>query len=203
MAITMKFGRQKGAFGSTPFMRKTAAMLGIGVLAMGLAARTALAVEPDRAAYGGGTAGIATDTPGTLVTTSPAALLFQYKAASGAPAEITVPYAKIRSIESRHDVVRHLGFLPALSVGLVAARQRRYTLTITYSDFSDAMQVAIFEMDERDQTTLQRIVKARAPQSCVVMEYASACAVRPVPATSTPSPSTSVVTVPVTGIAGR
>jgi phosphatidylglycerophosphate synthase len=178
--------RPRSAGSNVQFARKATAMLGIGVMAMGLAARNAFAIEPDHAAYGGGTAGIATDTPGKLDATSPTALLFQYKAATGVPAEIALPYAKIRSIESRHDVVRHLGFLPALSVGLVAARQRRYTLTITYSDSSDAVQVAIFQMDEREQTTLQLILKARSPQSCIVMEYANACAVRPAPPISIP-----------------
>lgn len=156
------------------------AVLGAGLFALSLAARPAFAIEPGHAAYSGGTAGVATDTSGTLDTTSPAMLIFRYNQPNGSPGQIAIDYTKIRSIESRHDVVRHLGFLPALTVGLVAARQRHYTLSITYADSADVMQVAIFEVAQREQTTLQRIVKARAPQSCTVTEFSNSCAVRPV-----------------------
>ena len=123
------------------------------------------ALEPGQAAYAGGTAKVALDTPGTLDVTSPTELTFQYKEPNGTSAEILIPYAAIRSFEPRQDVVRHLGFLPALGVGLVAARQRRYTVTISYADSSNAMQVAIIEVARSDQTAIQSILRARAPHS--------------------------------------
>jgi hypothetical protein len=76
-------------------------------------------------------------------------------------------------------VVRHLGFLPALAAGLVASRQRRYTLAISYADGSDAVQIAILQMTEREQTELKEILRARAQQSCLITEY-SPCAGKPV-----------------------
>ena len=148
-------------------------------------ARPAHAIEPGKeAAYVAGTVKIAADTPGILDAASGTDLIFRYKEAGGAPAEVAIPYAKVRSFEPRNDVVRHLGFLPALAAGLVAARQRRFTLAISYADASDVAQVAILQMTEREQTELEEILRARAPQSCLVTQY-SPCAgkpvVRPVP----------------------
>jgi hypothetical protein len=144
------------------------------VLALGLFAAPAFAVEPGHAAYAayaGGTAGVALDTPGTLNATSPAELMFKYKAADGTPGEIAVPYAKIRSFELRNDTVHRLGVLPTIAAGLVAARMRRDTVTITYADPSDAVQLAVFQMARRDQTIMQGILRARAPQTCVATQY--------------------------------
>jgi CDP-diacylglycerol--glycerol-3-phosphate 3-phosphatidyltransferase len=165
------------------------AIAGLLVVAMGWwAAAPALAMEPGQAAYAGGTAGIAQDTPGTLDTTSATELVFQSKA-PGRTGEIAIPYAKIRTFEARNDVVRHLGFLPTLGAGLVAARQRRYTLAISYADASNAMQVAILQVAERDQHALEAILRARAPKSCMVTQYSNSCAVaRPVPATAATAP---------------
>jgi CDP-diacylglycerol--glycerol-3-phosphate 3-phosphatidyltransferase len=160
------------------------------VLALLLLTGPAFAMEPGHAAYAGGTAKIALNTPGTLDATSPVELIFKYSGSNGTPGEARIAYAKIRSIEPRQDVVRHLGFLPAVAVGLVAARQRRYTVTISYTDSTDAMQVAIFQMAPRDQRIVQGILHARAPQSCMVMPYGGCPAnpaPRPLPAPATPT----------------
>ena len=155
-----------------------------GMLALCVLAAPAFGLEPGQVAYAGGTAEIAQDTPGTLDTTSATELVFQSKA-PGRTGEIAIPYAKIRTFEARNDVVRHLGFLPTLGAGLVAARQRRYTLAISYADASNAMQVAILQVAERDQHALEAILRARAPKSCMVTQYSNSCAVaRPVPATA-------------------
>jgi phosphatidylglycerophosphate synthase len=158
---------------------RAATVTAAAVVALCMLAAPAFALEPGQAAYAGGTAKIALDTPGTLDATSPAELVFTYKEPNGTPGEIRVAYAKIRSFEPRQDVVRHLGFLPALGAGLVAARQRRHTITISYVDSSDAIQVAIFQVAERDQLVLKGILRARSPQSCMVMPY-NACASNPV-----------------------
>jgi len=179
-----------------PVARTTAvAVSGVAVLALCVLTVPALALEPGQAAYAGGTAKIALDTPGTLDTTSPTELVFRYTEANGTPGEIAIAYAKIRNFEPRNDVVRHLGFLPALGAGLVAARQRRYTLAISYTDASDAMQVAILQVAERDQQALETTLRARAPKSCMVTQYSNSCPMaRPVPApaataTATPVPA--------------
>jgi hypothetical protein len=174
----------------TPFTRKTS----IGALALMLAlcvpTSRAFAAKPGEALYANGTSQIALDTLGTLDTTSPAQLIFRYKGPSGTPAEIPIAYTRIRSFEPRRDVVRHLGFLPALAAGLVAARQRTYTLTISYADSSDVAQVATFQLAERDQRAVEEILRALAPQSCMVTPY-NPCAAnrgpRPLPATTSAS----------------
>ena len=162
----------RGRRGRTVFAGKgTVAIGGLLALAIGTSAAPAFAIEPGQAAHAGGTAGIALDTPGTLDTISPTQLIFRYKAPGGAPGEVAIPYEKIRTFELRNDVVRHLGFLPALGAGLVAARQRRYTVAISYADSADIKQVAILQMAERDQRTMEGILRARAPQSCLVTQY--------------------------------
>jgi hypothetical protein len=169
----------RGKRGRTVFAGKgSVAIGGLLALALSTSAAPAFAVEPGQAAYAGGTAGIALDTLGTLDTASPTQLIFQYKAPGGASGEIAIPYEKIRTFELRDDVVRHLGFLPALGAGLVAARQRRYTVTISYADSADVKQVAILQMVERDQRTMEGILRSRAPQSCLVTQYNNNCAPR-------------------------
>jgi hypothetical protein len=124
-----------------------------------------------------------------LDTTPPKDLIFRYQQRDGKPGEIAIAYAKIRSVETRNDVVRHLGFLPAVAAGLVAARQRRYTLAISYADSDEVMQVAIFQLTERDQVTVKGILHARAPEVCMATQY-TPCAAKP--AVRTPVPLTPV-----------
>lgn len=130
------------------------------------AARPALAVEPGHAAYVGGTTGVAQDTEGTLDTTSTTALIFRYNGANGLPGEIPIDYDAMRNFDATDEVTHHLGVLPAIGVGMVAHRQRRYLLTITYTDGSNAVQVAIFEVARKDQPTLAAIIVARSPNAC-------------------------------------
>jgi phosphatidylglycerophosphate synthase len=156
--------------------------LGAAVLAVCLmVAVPAHALDRGQVVYEGGTAKLAMDSMGSLDTGSPTDLIYRYKEANSAQGEIDIPYAKIRSVEARNDVVRHLGFLPALGAGLVAARQRRHTLTISYADATGTMQVATFELDAQDQLSMQQILRVRAPQSrsCTVTSY-STCAPNPV-----------------------
>jgi hypothetical protein len=136
-----------------------------------LVALPAFAAAPAMdATYSGGTAQIAADTPGTLDATSPVSLLFRSKAG-----EVSIPYAKIRSYEPRRDVVHHLGVLPAVAVGLVAARMRSYTTAISYGDDAGGMQVVVVETTERDQRQLQTILHARAASACLVKDFVPGC----------------------------
>jgi hypothetical protein len=162
------------AAGPTPLGKAAAVAVLLAMVAL-----PAFAADPAmEATYSGGTAKIVADTLGTLDTTSPAELIFRYKERGGAPSEVAIPYAKIRSFEPRNDVVRHLGFLPAVAVGLVAARQRKYTVAISYADAGDAIQIAILQTTEIEHRQLKEILRARAPESCLVTEYSS-CANKP------------------------
>jgi len=63
-------------------------------------------------------------------------------------------------------LAHHLGLLPAIGVGLVTHRERRYTFTISYADATDVAQTAIFEVAKRDQPVVLATLRARGPQSC-------------------------------------
>ena len=131
-----------------------------------LGAKPACAAEPGQVAYAGGTAGIAADTIGALDATSPTTLIFKYKGPDGTPGQIDIKYENIRAFEYRNDVTHHLGVLPAIAVGLFAARQRTYSFSISYTDSSDAVQVAIFDVAKRDQPAILELLRARDPQIC-------------------------------------
>ena len=165
-----------------------AALVGKAAVAVVLLAMTmpAFAADPViEATYSGGTARIAAETPGTLDATSAKDLVFRAKTGG----EVSIPYAKIRSYEPRHDVVRHLGFLPAVAAGLVAARQRTYTVAISYADDTGGTQLVVVRTTERDQRELQMILRARATDACMVKEYGPVCGIaRP------PTPAVSVAT---------
>jgi CDP-diacylglycerol--glycerol-3-phosphate 3-phosphatidyltransferase len=148
--------------------RKTAATIG-GVLMLAvclLQSVPACAVETGEVAYAGGTAGVALDTRGVLDMTSPATLLFKFSGANGAPGQIEIPYRNIRVFEYRKEVAHHLGVLPAVAVGLVKMRERRHLFSISYTDSSEAIQVAMFEVGKRDQPALLEVLRARDPQIC-------------------------------------
>jgi phosphatidylglycerophosphate synthase len=145
---------------------KTAAG-GTALLALCLMApHSAWAIEPGQAMYTGGTAAIAQDNMGVLDFASPKALVFRYKKPDGMPGELDVDYTKLNSFEYRNEVTHHLGVLPAIAVGLVAARQRRYFFSISYTDETGAAQVAIFEVAKRDQPAVMAVLHARSPTAC-------------------------------------
>lgn len=148
-------------------------------LALSIAPPQAFGLEPGQAAYIGGTAGLAPDTPGTLDATSPSALAFHYKKADGTPGEIDVAYKDIRTFESRDEVAHHLGVLPAIAVGLMAPRIRRHYFTLNYADATGTSQIVIFEVAQHDQPAMEALFRARAPRQC----YRGVPACAPTPAT--------------------
>lgn len=129
-------------------------------------ASPAFALEPNQAVYIGGSAAVAPDTIGTLDTTSPKALVFQFKQPDGAAAQITIDYLHIRNVSATNEVTHHLGVAPAIAVGLLAARQRRYFLTITWTDEAGIAQAAQIEVAKRQQQPLATVIRARMPQRC-------------------------------------
>jgi len=118
------------------------------------------AVEGGKVKYAGGTVpGIDSGATGELNTTSNTALIFQN---SGTKLEI--PYAAIQSSQYSRELARHLGFLPAIAVGLLRARQRRHFFHISYRDPNNVPQVAVFEVPKQMPRTLQAVLDARARQ---------------------------------------
>jgi hypothetical protein len=132
----------------------------------GAMAAPAFAVQPGQAGYEGGTAAVARDTVGSFDLTSPTTLVFQFHRADGGSGQIAIDYAKVRSYEYQDEVTHHLGLLPAIGVGLVTHRERRYTFTITYGDSADVAQVAIFEVAKTDETAFRAVLHARTLQLC-------------------------------------
>jgi phosphatidylglycerophosphate synthase len=147
------------------FARKTIATASVLMLAMLLSAK-AFAVESGQAAYTGGSAQVATGTPGAFDTTSPDALIFKYKTPDGRPGQLEINYKDIHSFSYRNDVAHHLGVLPLIAVSLVKARDRKHIFSITYADSAGATQVVIFEVAASDQRPFLEILRARDPQIC-------------------------------------
>jgi phosphatidylglycerophosphate synthase len=153
--------------------RKTAVTIGgaLTLVVCLLQSVSAYAVETGEVAYVGGTAAVALDTRGVLDTTSPVMLLFKFSGANGASGQIDIPYKNIRAFEYRKEVAHHLGVLPAVAVGLVKRRERKHFFSISYTDSSEVIQVAIFEVGKRDQPALLQILRARDPQICKTLTY--------------------------------
>ncbi len=168
-------GEMVGPIGKAPRVvsQRTVAMgCAITVAMCLLGAIPAFAIEAGQVVYAGGSAGISSDTIGTLDTTSPTTLIFKYIRPNGTPGQIDIKYENIRSFEYRNDVRHHLGVLPAIAVGLLAARQRTYTFSISYADSSEAVQVAIFDVAKRDQPAILQVLRARDPHICRPRAYA-------------------------------
>ena len=168
-------GQMVGSVGKAPrVVSQRSVVMGcaLAVALCLLGAMPAFGTEPGQIAYVGGTDAVALDTIGALDTTSPTTLIFKYKGPNGTPGQIDIMYENIRSFEYRSDVRHHLEVLPPMAVGLLAARLRRYTFSISYADSSEAVQVAIFYVSKRDQPAIQQVLRARDPHICRLRAYA-------------------------------
>jgi phosphatidylglycerophosphate synthase len=151
----------------------------VPVLLLLAMATPALALDAGQVAYDGGTAGVTQGAAGSFDLASGTTLVFKFHQADGSAAQIAIDYAKIRSYEYQDEVTHHLGVLPAIAVGLVTHRERRYTFAISYADSSDAVQVAIFEVAKADASAFKAVLHARASQLCGNGAFACARAVAP------------------------
>jgi phosphatidylglycerophosphate synthase len=165
--IAWRLRGEMGRSGSVRGRRIPAGMMVvIGGVFLLAATEQAFAAEPVHAVYTGGSVSIGKDTEGALDTTSPTALVFKFAAPGGGPGEVGIDYAGMRSFEYHNEVAHHLGVLPAIAVGLVARRERRYFFTITYADPSAVTQVAIFEVSRNDVAALRALLQAKTPGMC-------------------------------------
>jgi hypothetical protein len=126
----------------------------------------AFALEPNQAVYIGGSVAIPGDTPGRMDTSSPMTLLFHYKKPDGTAGQIGVDYAAIKTAYPGDEVTHHLGVAPAIAVGLIAARRRRYFVTLTWTDEKGISQAAQIEISKHDQQPLLAVIRARMPRPC-------------------------------------
>lgn len=147
------------------------APIAASMLALCLLAAPAYALGPGKAIYTGGTSSVARDTAGSLDTTSPTTLQFQFKKRDGTAGRIGIDYAKIYGIEPSEEPVHHLGLLPWIAVSLVAHEQTRYLVTIRYAAADGTAQIAVFEVARSDRPIIVGIVNARSTRNCVARSY--------------------------------
>ena len=133
------------------------------LIAVGLCVVVLAAGAPARAAdgadvtYTGGTApGIREGAPGTPDTTAVKELKFH----SGA-AELSVPYEQMTRVEYREENRYKLGVAGTVIVGILKAREKVHTVTITWADDKDTTNVATLEMSREKATGLLDVLKAK------------------------------------------
>jgi hypothetical protein len=126
-------------------------------------APSVLALEPGQAVYVGGSAAVMPETAGTLDTSSPTALLFHYKKPDGSAGQISIEYARVKSASSSREVLHQLGVAPTIAAGLIAAREHRYFLTVTWTDPAGFAQVVQLEVRRQEQQPLLAVLHARMP----------------------------------------
>jgi len=147
-------------------MRKILCVAMLSVLVLG--ELPALAVEGSEVQLRSSTvAGTKTGVVGQLDITVPDKMVFRVL---GSP-DLAMPYANIVEFSSREEVAHHLGFFPAMFVGMFKARWKQHFITISYRDSNDTMQVAAFEVAKRTPDILISLLQARARNACERAEY--------------------------------
>jgi len=121
----------------------------------------AFAAGDDGVAYAGGTVSqIKAGAAGSLDLSSGAALRF-----SSSSGDLDIPYSAIDSWQHTNEPAVHLGVLPAIAVGAVAARKRNQYLRITYTDSDHVTQVAVFQVPKRMLRYIVPALESRAPNA--------------------------------------
>jgi hypothetical protein len=132
------------------------------IAALAASGAPAFAVDDLQVTYSSGTVpGVPEGAPGTLNTSSPAALEFH-----AASSQVAIPYSRITSFNCRDENRFRLGVLPAIAVGIVKARSKRHFVTITWHDDKGVSNVVTFEMTRQRSSGLLSILRARAGKDC-------------------------------------
>lgn len=129
---------------------------GAAVVFFGVATLPARAQTAGNAIYETGTTQIAPNTSAPMIVAADA-LRF------AAPTPLTIPFEKIENAAWRKDVREHMGFFPAMFVGMVAAREHIYRLTVSYQDSRGSDQVAVFQVSRTDAISLSELLRMRVP----------------------------------------
>ncbi len=136
------------------FIAKTAgaAIVLLIVVALPLHAQSA-----GRAVYETGTSPMTAGTSAPMIATAEG-LRFD------APTPLVIPYERIDNAAWRKDVREHMGFFPAMFVGMVAAREHIYRLTLSYRNDSGENEAAVFQVNRNDAISLSELLHMRVPQ---------------------------------------
>lgn len=166
LAAARRMQRELALQPHTPRGRPTMAVLTSALMLAVLIALPASALEPNQTAYVGGSAAVAPETVGALDTSSPTTLFFRYQKPDGTAGEIGIHYAAIKTAWPSNEVTHHLGVAPAIAVGLLAPRRRRYFITLTWVDEGGIAQAAQLEIPKHAQQPIMAVIRARMPQPC-------------------------------------
>ncbi|HXS13084.1 MAG TPA: CDP-alcohol phosphatidyltransferase family protein [Acidobacteriaceae bacterium] len=142
--------------GKSRFVAKIAGAA-IIVFAIAAASLPVRAQSTGNAIYETGTSGTAANTTAPMIV-SPDGLRFE------AATPLLIPYDKIDNAAWRKDVREHMGFFPAMFVGMVAAREHIYRLTLSYHNDAGVSQVAVFQVSRADAISLSELLRMRVPQ---------------------------------------
>lgn len=134
-----------------------ARLAGTALLIFAVAALPLHAQKSGEAIYETGTSGTAANTTAPIIASADG-LRFE------APAPLMIAYDRIDNAEWRKDVREHMGFFPAMFVGMVAAREHIYRLTLSYHNDSGVSQVAVFQVNRNDVISLSELLRMRVPQ---------------------------------------
>jgi CDP-diacylglycerol--glycerol-3-phosphate 3-phosphatidyltransferase len=121
-----------------------------------VAAISARAQTTGHVVYETGTTQMAANTSAPMIVTADG-LRFE------APIPLAIPFDRIENAAWRKDVREHMGFFPAMFVGMVAARVHIYRLTLSYQNGSGADQVAVFQLSRNDAISLSELLRMRVP----------------------------------------
>lgn len=134
--------------------RLIAAALMLTLAAPGM---TAIAEDTPDVTYVSGTVpGIKEGVTGKLDTTVADDLKFQAGAA-----EFSVPYSEVTRIEYREQNRFRLGVVGTIVVGMLKAREKVRTVTITWKDGRDIRNVVTLEMKKERAVALLDVLRAR------------------------------------------
>lgn len=137
--------------------RLIAKFAGVAVILASVTAAPLRAQKTGQAIYESGTSRVAANTAAALLITA-AGLRFD------ATTPLIIPYDRIDNAAWRKDVREHMGFFPAMFVGMVAAREHVYRLTLSYRDDAGTSQAAVFQVGRDDAIALSELLRMRVPQ---------------------------------------
>lgn len=78
------------------------------------------------------------------------------------PVELAVPYEQMTRVEYREENRFKLGVAGTIVVGILKAREKVHTVTITWKDDQDTVNVATLEMTRERAMGLLDVLRARA-----------------------------------------
>jgi hypothetical protein len=133
-------------------------LIAMGLCGVLLAAGVSVFAEngADVTYVGGTAAGMREGAAGRLDTTEVKELKFHAGAA-----ELSVPYERMTRVEYREENRFKLGVAGTIVVGILKAREKVHTVTITWTDDKDTSNVATLEMTRERAVGVLDVLKAK------------------------------------------